>query len=307
MPLPQWPKNSLPMRRSDLLFFALTALLFCSCARSGSSGTTLMVSIEPQRQILLALTGPDVQVTTMLKGSADPETFEPTPSARMAVDNAAVYFATGVLPFEEKLKASSAGGTAFADTSAGIDLIYGTHGDDDADDDDDDADEDSHHRHRHSADPHYWSSVTGLRAMARNMSAVLDSLMPDSAAATARRLAALETRLDSVDALVRRQLGGSSHAFAIWHPSLSFYARDYGLRQISVGVEGKESSPRRIAAAIDSARAAGVEVLFVEAGTDRQRSLAISDALGVPAVNINPLDASWEKQLTDIAKAISHE
>ena len=59
---------------------------------------------------------------------------------------------------------------------------------------------------------------------------------------------------------------------SVWHPSLSYFARDYGLEQISLGTEGKEMSAKSLTEAIDKARDKGVGVFFFQKEYDSRQA-----------------------------------
>ena len=266
----------------------------CS-SRHTHEGVTLMVSVEPQRWLLEQLvdTGA-VGIQTMLTRGADPETFEPTMRQRGDASAAEIYFATGALPFEKNLANATRN---FVDTSAGIEPVFGTHGHSHADDSD---------GHDGAPDPHVWTSVSGARTIARNMATALTETFPASAADIKKRLEKLEIKLDSIDTATADKLKNSHNtAFAIWHPSLSYFARDYGLHQIAVGQENKEMSARQMREVIDHATADSVHVLFFQKEYDIRQARTINDALGSRLVIIDPLDYQWEKQITLIADELS--
>ena len=65
--------------------------------------------------------------------------------------------------------------------------------------------------------------------------------------------------LDSVDLKIETILSKSTNRqFAIFHPSLSYFARDYGLQQLSLEQNGKSMAPRTMQQAIDEAVVHGV-------------------------------------------------
>lgn len=278
---------------------AAAMLVVAACAHRQPSGQKLLaVSIEPQRQVLEQLAGPSFAVTTVLGRGADPETFDPSTAQRVAVDEADMYFATGVLPFEQRLRQSLGDDYDFVDTSGGVKLLYGTHG----------------HGHHHEgddqghldADPHYWSSVEGVRAMAANMAKALCDKYPDSADVVNSRLARFSASLDSLDSELAARLANAPHrTFAVWHPSLSYFAKEYGLEQLSLGAEGKELSAKELAAAIDHARADSVTVFFFQPGIDSRQAEVLSEGIGSRLVPVNPLDYDWRGQLILIADEIA--
>ena len=50
----------------------------------------------------------------------------------------------------------------------------------------------------------------------------------------------------------RLQHLAQTNAFMIYHPALSYFARDYGLHQIPIEAGGKEPSPAHLKALIDT-------------------------------------------------------
>jgi zinc transport system substrate-binding protein len=134
---------------------------------------------------------------------------------------------------------------------------------------------------------------------------MLDALIeidPDGADFYRQRHSRLDSRLDSLDRVLADKLTDiKTRAFAVWHPSLSYFARDYGLTQISVGFENKEMSPRALAEVTDDARQAGVKVLFFQKEYDSRQANSLCGAIGAELVTINPLEYDWEAQLISIA------
>ena len=91
----------------------------------------------------------------------------------------------------------------------------------------------------------------------------------------------------------------------MWHPSLSYFARDYGLRQVSLEYEGKEVPIDKLKQNIDMARESKAHVLFVQREFDSRQAEAIGEELGVKMVKINPMSYDWEAELENIADAIA--
>lgn len=298
MLLPQWRKLSLTMNKIGFLIAAIITMTVISCSGNGHGGTDtgdsrpmLLVSIEPQRAIVEKLADNDYQVLSLLNQGTDPETFDPSMQHRSRAAEAKAFFTTGAFLFEQTIAATLPDSVPVVDGTADIELIYGTHG------------EDSHH---HTvADPHIWTSVENVRKMANGITSTLIELVPDSAAIYMDRLDELDSHLDSVDIYIRRTLENRSHTFTVWHPSLSYFARDYGLTQIAVGSESKDSNPRRVRQAIDAAREAGVKVFFYEAGSDSERAESIARDMGARAVEINLMTTDWENTLKYIADELA--
>ncbi len=231
------------------------------------------------------------------------ESYETTIAAMRVVTNSDVMLLSGARGFEQQLTArisENNNDIVIVDTSAGIEPIYGTH---------------SHHHHHdgeacdhdhsESADPHTWTSVKNMRIIATNILFALTAADPGNAPYYQARYNKLYNRLDSLDRQLEaklKPLAGSS--FLVWHPSLSYLARDYGLKQITIELEGKETSPRGIKEVVDRAKNSGARVLFVQADFDSSRAESISRQTGTDVVKINPLDGDWEKQINIIVNSL---
>ena len=91
----------------------------------------------------------------------------------------------------------------------------------------------------------------------------------------------------------------------VWHPPLSYIARDYGLHQVALGAEGKDFSAAGLKAAIDRARAAGSRVFFVQRGLDSRQAAGVCREAGAAIVEIDPMSYNWQSQLKTIADEIA--
>ena len=266
------------------------AMLLSGCRRGDTSRglPTLCVSIEPQRKMLEEIAGDDYRIVTMLKAGADPETYEPSVAQRTALGQAEAYFTVGTLPFEKQLLESEGSVTVY-DTSRGIMTLEGTH-----------------HGHDGEADPHIWTSLRNGRQMAANMLEALIRLNPDKEAEYTARYTRMANRLDSLDNAIAGCIGASGvRAFAIWHPSLSYYARDYGLRQIAAHAESKEMSAAEVTEMICAARADSVKVFFSEAGLGSRQASVVNEEIGSRLVGINTLDYDWEQQIIKVTDELT--
>lgn len=74
----------------------------------------------------------------------------------------------------------------------------------------------------------------------------------------------------------------------IYHPALSYFARDYGLHQISIEEGGKEPSPAHLKELIDLCKAEDVRVIFVQPEFDKRNAETIAQQTGTKVVPINP-------------------
>ena len=118
--------------------------------------------------------------------------------------------------------------------------------------------------------------------------------------------AGLKAKIAKLDKEIQAYLPGAGKSFLIYHPALSYFARDYGLTQISIEEGGKEPSPAQLKALIARCKEMGVEVVFVQKEFDTRNAEVIANELRIPIVAINPLSYQWEREMRTIARMLSN-
>ncbi|MCC8039356.1 MAG: zinc ABC transporter substrate-binding protein [Bacteroidales bacterium] len=286
------------MRRLRWAFLAALGLMVAACGgnRSNADRLSVTVSIPPQRWMVEQIAGDRVEVNTLMESNANPETFEPGVALLSALQRSAAYIPVGLLPFEDNLAKRT--GVKTVDTSKGIDLLYGTH-------DHCLAHGEEHHEHHGIADPHVWSSIPNTRIMLENILHGLQEIDPASKEYYQARFDSIDHILDSINQEVTSKI--KARSFLIWHPSLSYLARDYGLQQIAIGSETKESSPRQLQATIDQARSLSAPVLFYQKDIDPRQAQAINAEINAKLVEINPMNPDWLAEIIHVVNALEND
>ena len=93
--------------------------------------------------------------------------------------------------------------------------------------------------------------------------------------------------------------------FAIFHPSLSYFARDYDLQQLSLEENGKEMTPQRMQQVIEEAKAKGVKTVFIQNEFTPEQVKTFAQEIEASVVVINPLAYNFIEEIREIAYAIS--
>lgn len=145
------------------------------------------------------------------------------------------------------------------------------------------------HSHAHGIDPHIWTSPRALQRMAANAYEAIHALWPDSVKYTENH-ARLQEQLAALDARTAGKIAASGvRYFIVYHPALTYYARDYGLRQVAIEDEGKEPSARALARLIEQARRDGVRTIFYQSQFPASTVEVIAGDIGAQSVAIDPL------------------
>lgn len=288
-----------------LLLAAAAVVAVAGCSRKGGAKAIVTVSIDPQKWLLDSIVGDRAEVKSLLPGDANPENFDPPLATLRDASRSLLYMKMGHLPWEDALGQRLKDGNGkmkIVDTSEGIDLIADeghAHLHNEADGD--------HHDHS-GADPHTWTSVRNARVIAANMLGAMVEADPVNADYYRRRHADLDRNLARLDSSMTARLAPlRGCAFLVWHPSLSYFARDYGLKQIALGSGGKELSLPGLMERIASVpEGAGQLVMFVQPQMDESgRSDAIAQATGARKAVFNPMAAEWDAAMLQLVDALT--
>ena len=281
------------------LIYILTLFILSACGNTTqkSEKPILTVTLEPLRYFTEAIAGDNYEVVSMVPKGSSPESYDPTPQQLVNLSKSQAYFRIGYIGFEQawmkKLEANCPNMKVY-DTSKGIDLIRDKghwHGD---------------HFHEGGVEPHVWNSIQNALIIADNIYQALCELDSTHQEDYQKRLDVLKQTIRQTDANVRTLLENADSTFLIYHPALSYFARDYGLKQVSIEEGGKEPSPAQLKALIETCRNENVHTIFVQQEFDQRNAQLIANELGVNIVSINPLSYDWVKEMIRIAEALKH-
>ncbi len=285
-------------------------LLLVACKSGGEKKTdnpdgkpVITVTIEPLRYFTEAIAGDCFEVVSMVPKGSSPETYDPTPSQLISLSKSTAYLRIGFIGFEQtwmdKLT-DNAPHLQIFDTSRGIDLIL-------QEDIYDESEENGHHHDHNGPEPHVWNSPANARIIATNVFKALCSLDNKHRDDYLQRYDSLCTVIDRTDSLCRQMLAQpeADHAFMIYHPALSYFARDYDLLQLSIENEGKEPSPAHLKELINACREENIHVIFVQPEFDRRNAELIARQTGTRVVDINPLAYDWEAEMLKTARELT--
>ena len=281
------------------LIYILTLFILSGCGNTTqkSEKPILTVTLEPLRYFTEAIAGNNYEVVSMVPKGSSPESYDPTPQQLVNLSKSQAYFRIGYIGFEQawmkKLEANCPNMKVF-DTSKGIDLIRDKghwHGD---------------HFHEGGVEPHVWNSTQNALIIADNIYQALCELDSTHLEDYQKRLDVLKQTIRQTDANVRTLVENADSTFLIYHPALSYFARDYGLKQVSIEEGGKEPSPAQLKALIETCRNENVHTIFVQQEFDQRNAQLIANELGVNIVSINPLSYDWVKEMIRIAEALKH-
>jgi zinc transport system substrate-binding protein len=274
-----------------LILFILLGLISCNGERKVPSKPVVAVSILPQKYIITSIADTLLDVVVMVPPGASPATWEATPEQMKSLSYAQAYFRVGHIGFEKAWMdriSELNKQMEVIDLSEDLDLIsiQYRHGD-----------------HSHTGtDPHTWMSADRMEQMARTSYINLVRLFPEYKKQFQINYEILISEIKSVGSIMSGQLSEyKGNNFLIFHPSLGYLAKDFGLHQHSIEFEGKEPSPGHLREIIDLARKNEIKLIFVQEEFDQRNAVVIAKEIGGSILIINPLAEDWPSEMKTIS------
>ena len=231
------------------VFIMAVAFVFLFGTGAQAKPLEAVTSFSILGDLVTAIGGDDVHVTTLVGPDADTHAYQPTADDGRKIAQADVLFING-LGFEgwaEKLTQSAGYKGAVVTVTNGIKTQMLEDG----------------------RDPHVWQDVANVRVMAAAIADALAKASPDHAAAFAARARDYQKQLDALDAWVRAQWANvppAQRTVVTSHDAFGYYARAYGVTMLAAEGLSTDSEPSAatIARLADQIKSAHVSRVFLE-------------------------------------------
>lgn len=282
-----------------VLWLISFAVMIYSCNSGGKQQEdqgkpVITVSILPQKTFIEKIAGDDFKVQVLVPHGASPESYSLLPSQLKEISRSEVWFRLGHIGFElswrEKIEQINQN-MRVIDLSEGLDLIAEEeiqHGD---------------HVHAGGVDPHIWMSPVLVKQMSEKMTSVLAELNPDRSDEYRANYQQFVKEIDELDAEIRSALKDyQGRAFATFHPSLSYYAREYNLVQHPLESGGKEPTAQHMAYMVELAKKENIDVIYIQSEFDRDHARVFAEEIDGRVVEVWPLNPDWEGNLRGITQ-----
>ncbi len=278
-----------------------TCVFIFFCTTLSYAKIVSVVSILPVKFFVEKIGGSMVDVSVLIPPGANPTTFEPRPKQIISIKRATVYFAIGV-PFERKwihrikemnpeLKvirlyksvrrvpmASRYEGSWVNKKKVAEEFL----------------------------DPHIWLSPSLVRIILMD---IRDYFMEVDGKHRNLYLSNYFALLKEIDKLDRDIIELFSRVkkryFMVFHPSWGYFAREFGLIQVPIEIEGKEPSVKEITDLVMFAKKKHIKVLFVQPEFSKNISRIVASNIGAKIEEIDPLSYTWTENLREVARKIA--
>ncbi len=282
------------MRKINIVIILFISILVAACKTNPVKKTDnlIAVSILPQKYFIDRISGNDFKVTILIPPGASPATYEPSPKQMREVTKATAYLRIGKIPFEQIWLPNLLNNTqniTVVDLSEGVTFIreQQQHGD---------------HKHQGGIEPHIWSSPVLAKTIAQNTYTILVKLKPENQQRYQQNFKKLLVDINQLIAECNTLKQQKQKTFLIYHPALSYLAKDCGLQQIAIEKEGKEPSPAHLHELVKLAKQNQIKTIFIQQQFNNENAKTLANEIGAEIVVINPLSENW---LTEMGRIIS--
>ena len=250
---------------------------------------TVTVTIPPYKYFVDQIAKGKVDVNVMVSNGNNPETYEPYAQQMMELSKSALYLKVGSIGFEQtwmKKLQDNAPDMKVIDTSVGIKPAKTPGG---------------------NIDPHVWMSCSNARIIASNILKALCELEPKNKAFFEKNYQSLLSIIDKRDSIIKEGFNKNPdlvRKFVIYHPILTYFARDYQLEQLAIEEEGREPSAAQLKSLIERARKEKIKFCLIQAEFANRNTTTFINESHTKPMNINPLQGDWNQAMQEAAAAV---
>ncbi|MGQ9920712.1 MAG: metal ABC transporter substrate-binding protein [Desulfobacca sp.] len=257
-------------------------------------------SIIPLADFCRQIGGDRVQVQVLIPPGASPHTFEPSPGLLSGLRQAKVVVinGAGLEPWVDRfLKTLKAKKPVVVTATAGLDLIRevddhvregGHHA---SEKKKPAADHDHHHAHG-DVNPHVWLDPVLAQDICRRIAAAFTSADPEGRAVYEQQLQQYLEKLTALHDKIAATTGQFQiKEFIDFHPSFTYFARRYGLREVGTieVAPGREPTPRALQNILAAVKRYGIRVIFSEPQFNPRIAEVLAQEAGVRVLSLDPI------------------
>ncbi len=279
----------------------LSLLLSGACApkkqkREAAEKQVITVSILPEKTFVEKIAGDDFKINLLLPPGESPVTFTLLPSQLVELTRSALWLKMGHVAFEyswsEKIVQVNKK-MKVVDLSEGLNLIHAKTG------------EGERQRLPVGTNPHTWLSPALVKEMSQQIAEELSLIHPERKDIYSRNYQKFAQEIDALDEKIRTLLEPyRGRPFIMFHPSLAYFARDYGIVEHSLEPGGKEPTPQRMRDLVNLAKKESIPVIYIQSDLDREQARVFAEEIGGDIEAMWPLNPDWAENLMNITEQL---
>ncbi len=161
------------------------------------------------------------------------------------------------------------------------------------------------HDHDQGADPHTWLSLSKAEKMIEHLVPKIIEADPDNEDLYSENADEYINELQDLHQEISEKMEPyHGEKFLIYHPSMGYFADDYGLEQLAVEIDGEDPGPGQIAGIIDIAKEENIKVVFVSPQFDDDAAKTIAEEIDGEVESLNPLAEDYLDNIENIAQTL---
>ena len=287
--------NTFYMKQVFLFLFIITTISACNSRKTldKNDANVITVSILPEKTFVEKIAGDNFKINVLIPPGTSPEAGNLLPSQLKDITHSGIWFLIGHIGFEyswkDKIQQANSK-MKVVDLSEGLNLIKGgdLH--------------DAKQNNGSGIDPHIWLSPRLVKQMAKKIYDELAWLKPEKSLEFKGNYQKFVKEIDELDTELSNKLREyKGRKIIVFHPSLSYFARDYGLEQLALEEDGKEPAPQHMAKIVDMAKADNIKVIYIQSEFDRENARVFAEEIDGKIIQISPLEPAWADNLRHIA------
>jgi len=264
----------------------------------------IAVSLLPQKTFVEKIAGNKANIIAMVQPGSNPHSYEPKPSQLRELSKVQIYFPIHI-GFEnvwlEKFATQNKNMKIVSMTKGVKYILMKKHKRKNT--------ENSHDKKTYvKPDPHTWTSTLNVKIMAKNIYNELIKIDSKNKDFYKKNFLAFLDEINSTDKKIRELLLNvpSDSKFMVFHPSWGYFARDFGLSQFPIEIEGKEPKPKVLLELIKKAEEENIKAIFTQSEFSDKSAKSLAKELKIKVIKESTLSKNWSQNLINMATAIAN-
>ncbi|RKZ29865.1 zinc ABC transporter substrate-binding protein, partial [bacterium] len=155
-------------------------------------------------------------------------------------------------------------------------------------------------------DPHIWLSLKNAEIIVHNICDRLITIDGKNREYYIRNSKNYINRLSELDRDIHHMFDGiDMRGFIVYHPSWSYFARDYGLEQISIENAGKEATAKDIERMIKKATEYNLSTVFISPQFDSKSAEVVANEISGTIISLDPLPKNYIQSMRITAERLA--
>lgn len=284
--------------RTTLFFFL--CFIYLNRAEVFSEETAkpcVLVSIAPHKFFVEKIAGQTLDVWLMVPAGASAHTYEPTSRHIMTASKGEMWFCIGESFEARAIKAlqSHRPKLELVDMRKDLNLIHADH-------------EQAHKCCCQGGDDlHFWLSARQAQIQVKTILDALSRNYPNHAALYKNNAEIFQKELEDLDHEIKEILSPLKNKnILVSHPAYAYFCRDYGLKQYSIEMEGKDPSPQQMTLLLNKMRQLSIQTIYIQMQYNNKAAKLVAETIGAKICILDPYSADYINSMKEIAHAFAN-